>query len=392
MAKRVDALVEPTMLVWARRTSGYTIEEVARKARVDVERILSWENGDTRPTIDQLRKLAQIFKRPLAAFYLPEPPKDFTIPHDFRRLPEPEKDRISPRLLFEIRQAEYRRDVALQLYFDLGEDPPQFEISANLDKTPEQLARELRAYLNVSYETQIQWRDSHQALNQWRSALEQLGVLVFQVPGIEIEEMRGFSIGERPLPVVAVNTKDAVHGRIFSMLHEFVHIVLGENGLCNWMEGWLDPPIEQRVEVFCNRVAGAILVPEERILREPEVIANRHEVIWSEDDLIALSRRYNVSREVILRRILLLGRTTEEFYQQKRAQYQDEWRRQKDSQKRSRPVPRDRIAVTRSGKLFAQLVISGYYSDKITGSDVTRFLDVALKHIPAMRDNIFGLT
>ncbi len=74
MARRVAALANPALLRWARSNSGFTPDEVARKIRVAPERIDAWETGAAHPTISQLRNLGRVYRRPIAVFYLPEPP------------------------------------------------------------------------------------------------------------------------------------------------------------------------------------------------------------------------------------------------------------------------------------------------------------------------------
>ena len=70
MAGRVEALVKPALLIWARQKTGLDLHEAAKKAAIRPERLQSWEAGETRPTVNQLRKLGQVYKRPLAIFYL----------------------------------------------------------------------------------------------------------------------------------------------------------------------------------------------------------------------------------------------------------------------------------------------------------------------------------
>ena len=86
-SKRVHAAVKPTLLVWARESAGLEIDEAARKLQVKPERLASWETGERRPTINQLRHLARVYRRPIAVFFLSKPPKKFKAMHDFRRLP-----------------------------------------------------------------------------------------------------------------------------------------------------------------------------------------------------------------------------------------------------------------------------------------------------------------
>lgn len=68
--------IEKTVLRWARETAGLTPKAVAAMLKRDVAEALAWEAGKAAPTYPQLEKLAYIvYRRPLAAFFLPEPPR-----------------------------------------------------------------------------------------------------------------------------------------------------------------------------------------------------------------------------------------------------------------------------------------------------------------------------
>ncbi|MGK7889424.1 MAG: multiprotein-bridging factor 1 family protein [Leptolyngbyaceae cyanobacterium] len=67
--------IQPKILVWARETAGYSLEEVAQKLKRDLADIADWETGKSAPTYAQLEKLAyELYKCPLAIFFFPEPP------------------------------------------------------------------------------------------------------------------------------------------------------------------------------------------------------------------------------------------------------------------------------------------------------------------------------
>src|SRR5439155_8016363 len=72
-------------------------------------------------------------------------------------------------------------------------------------------------------------------------------------------------------------------------------------------------------EVFCNAVAAAAMVPREALLSEALIAAYpARPRDWSDDELNSLGRVFGVSDEVILRRLLTMGRTSQEFYAQRR--------------------------------------------------------------------------
>jgi transcriptional regulator with XRE-family HTH domain len=122
MARTPPALVEPALLSWARASAGLTVEEAAKKLDQPPDRLAAWEAGDERPSVAQLRAAARVYKRPLAVFYLPEPPRDFQPLRDFRRVPDAEAGRLSPELRDTIRRAYTQREAALELR-ELADEP-----------------------------------------------------------------------------------------------------------------------------------------------------------------------------------------------------------------------------------------------------------------------------
>lgn len=104
MKERIDALVNPKMLGWARKSIGYDIFAAAKKIGIKPERLTDWENGVKKPTIKQAIKMAEVYKRPLSVFYLNEPPKDFSIAmRDFRRIHDSLPGTFSPGLIWEMK-------------------------------------------------------------------------------------------------------------------------------------------------------------------------------------------------------------------------------------------------------------------------------------------------
>lgn len=370
-AARNEALVKPDLLVWAREEAGLSPEAAAKKISIKPDRLLACERGEARLTVNQLRSLSNAYKRPLAFFFLPQPPPKPATLHDFRRLPDEQIESASPKLRLEIRRAKYRRRVSLNLFNELGEAPPRFTATANLSMNPEAVAEQIRGLLNISQQQQYDFDGEYPALHAWRNAIEHSGIMVFQATGVKRNEMRGFSISENPLPVIVVNNKDAPQARVFSMLHELSHVMLRAGGLCNLEE-------KQEIEVFCNRVAGAVLVPQEWLLSEPVVREHGRRAEWSDLVISSLARRYTVGREVILRRLLIAGHTTQDFYQRKRFEYLKEFENRKSE---GGGPPPDVRAVSYAGRMFVQLVLESFHQDKITASDVSDYLEVGLKHL-----------
>ena len=384
---RVEAVAEPKLLVWARERAGYSVEQAAGRLRVRPERLTEWEAALARPTVKQLRRLGGIYGYPLAIFYLPEPPRGPQPVIDHRRIWGKEPEGISPTLRKEIDIADDRRQLALELLSLQGEAPPTFRLRTSLDENPDVVAARFRRTLGISLDQQFAWHDKYAGFNAWRDAIEEVGALVLQMTDVKVVEARGFSLAERPLPAVVANIKDTPRARSFTLVHELTHVALHESGVCT-----LDDA--ERVEVFCNRVAGSVLVPADALRAEQVVREHDPGPDWADREIETLARRFSVSREVVLRRLLILGRTEQAFYQRKRDEYAAQYREIEERRRREeqtpRPIPRDLIAVARSGQFLSVLVLGSYAQGRITASDVADYFGIRIKHLAAVERRVFG--
>lgn len=271
MARSTEALVEPDILKWARSTAGLSVDEPAHSLQTAPEKVQAWEDGEQHPSMSQLRRMAVAYRRLLSDFYLPRPPEQDPLPHDFRRLPGEVALRYTKVLRYQLRLARQRRALALDFAAELDTDIPELSAQLQVNDDTERMGADLRRLLGVRLDIQRAWRGPRASYNGWRGLIERVGILVFQATGVATREMLGFSLPDRPLAVIGVNRKLHPNGRTFTLLHEAAHVYLGESGICDIDEGQLRPPQEQRVEVFCNAVAGAALVPGDALLSEPLV-------------------------------------------------------------------------------------------------------------------------
>ncbi len=398
MSERIEALVKSHMLVWARDKSGFDINSAAKRLHINPEQLKAWESGEKRPTINQALGLAELYKRPLSLFYLNEPPRDFTVANtDFRRLPDSDTPMQSPGLLLELRIATMRRQAMLDLSEEVGSGEFVHLNSISLSTEPEDTAQQIRDVLEIDWSTQQKWRDQYDALSGWRLAIERLNVLVFhtshQGSTFLPSEARGISISEQRFPVIVVNGTDAPRARIFTLLHEFVHLLLNNGGFCNFREYFGVKTIEQQVEVFCNHVAGATLVPSSLLLAHKVVRRHTDGGSWTDYELQVLATEFNTSQEVIARRLLTLGLASQQFYEKKRQYLEEAWReyrqRKKEEGRKGAP-PHYRMMMRKHGKPFVRTVFSAYYGDQLTLSDVCDYLGVKVKYLKDMEREAFA--
>ena len=386
MAKSIPANVNPRILQWAREAARLAPEAAAKAIAVSVEKLLACEAGDEQLTFNQFLAAANAYKRAPALFYLDAPPAGFQPIQDFRRLPDLGEDPLSAPLAWAVRQAHERREVAVELRNDLDDPVKPFALAATLRDDVEKTGQAIRAALGVRKEDQIGWRVK--AFDNWRLAIEALDVLVFMVPKIPLAEMRGVAIADASMPVILVNSRDRTNGRTFTLLHEFCHLLLHASGISGFAES--DDPQKARVEQFCNAVAAAALVPAGWLLEEPLVRAKGDQKTWAADELTALAARFGISREVALRRLLTLGRTTAAHYESHRRAFVKEYEDLADAKSDGGPA-RHIVVLSQLGRGFTRLILRGYHDQQLTLRDVANHLNLRAGTVPAIEQAAFGM-
>lgn len=375
--------VNPQLLSWARQESGFELFRVAKRLHVKQERLEAWEAGERQPTLRQVEQLAHFFHRPLSIFFLPRPPELTPLAAEYRRLPDVVPGHESPELRLALRQMLTRRENALNLMGELGEPVPAFTLSARLNESPIEVGARLRAAANLSVDEQWEWPNEWRAWAAWRTAVETLGVLVFQFGKVALTELRGVALLRTPLPAVGINSKEIPEARCFTVLHELVHLMLaaGHEELpaiqeARSGEDWAN------VERFAEIAASHALVPEQALRAEIAALGLASSV-WDIDSTRRLARRFRITSLAMATRLRESGFMNWARYRA--------WREEWDAYvatlpKRSggfaTPVAK---AIGRNGRPFAQLVLEALSANRITSVTAARYLDLKFEHFDKLR-------
>lgn len=375
--------INPNLLSWARQESGFELFRVAKRLNVKPERVEAWESGDRQPTMRQIEQLAHFFHRPLSIFFLPRPPELAPLAAEYRRLPDIVPGHESPELRLALRQMLARRENALNLLEELGETVPVFALSAKLSESPIEVGARLRAAAKIAVDEQRDWPNEWRAWAAWRTAVENLGVLVFQFGKVALAELRGVALLRTPLPVVGINSKEIPEARCYTVLHEVVHLMLaaGHEEL---------PAIQEKrsgedwdhVERFAEIAASHALVPEQSLRSEISTLGLQSSG-WDIDSTRRLARRFRISSLAMATRLRESGFMTWARYRA--------WREEWDAYvaglpKRSggfaTPVAK---AIGRNGRPFAQLVLEALSANRITAVTAARYLDLKFEHFDKLK-------
>lgn len=373
MGKSIPAIVTPEVLSWARGLDKITVDEIAKIMKVDVAKVLAWEDGSEYPTFVQAKNLAKQYRVPFAYFYLPDTPKKTKRIDkvDYRTFGNLGVKEMSRELRWFIRDIEDRRDTMIELYDQVQVKPNVLTLNISVGTTEEKFANQIRTFLSLTNELQIKFRKPEVALSYCISKLEEKDFLIFQAAKIQPEEMRGLSLAYELFPVIALNRKDEPSARLFTLLHELVHILSRTSGICNDMN--IDGNVQSKLELFCNKVAGLSLVPTEQLIQNRNFIFIQQYGI-DKMHVSALARDFAVSREVILHRLWDVKIISRKTYFEILDNYSEEYLAYKKRKKVDGFLPPALDKATQVGRLYTKTVLSAYNADKLTPREVSNYL------------------
>ena len=382
--------VSPSILIWARETIGLSQADVAKKINKEESLIQAWEQGEVYPTFSQLEKLAyQVYKRPLVVFFLTEPPKETAVKQDFRTLPETDLSALSSSLRLTIRRGKYNQTVLKEVY---GSKNPASELihkdlPMQLKLDVAKAADEVRKYLGMNDEMRKNFSNASDAFAYYRDSIQEKGVFVFQYP---LKGARGFSLMDAEFPVIVINSSDAPTAKNFTLFHELCHILFNTGGLFrNFVTEELQMGVN-RVEQFCNAFASEVLMPARKIQEWLQNGLNHINHIWQEEELRTLAASFNVSKEVVLRRLLDMRLADQKQYVRLTKRWNEQYRKLKEERKQRHGGPAyQTLVISHLGKKFVYGVLENYHAGR---SDVLRaaeFLGVRVNQVAKIENKLY---
>ena len=376
--KSLKVKVEPEILKWLIDSSGWGIEEISKKLKVKDFTFKKWLTGESLPTLNQIEKISNYLKRPLAAFFLSKPPLEKPMPRDYRMLPN-RSGIFEKKTLLALRRARRLQSISKELMINLGIDTkPKFSL-VQLSEDPESVANEHRELFGVKVIDQINWSDSREAFDNWRRLVAERNLMVFQI-SMPIEDVRGFSLVEENPLVIVINSSDSLEARIFTLFHEYGHILLNKSGICILEHHSIKESVEISVERWCNEFASAFLLPKKEII---EYFSNIDKnAILKPRTINMFSKKYKVSKSMIFLNMLKLKIIDETVY---RKVMSDIKVRKKKAQFGIAP---DKKCVQERGEKFVSMVYSNVSNGFITNNDALDYLSLKSKYYSELQSKL----
>lgn len=189
---------------------------------------------------------------------------------------------------------------SLDLDVGLDQSVEQIKPATYSDEEAVKLAKKWRARWGITDEQQLEWQDANKLYVSLRAFIESLGVLVLHRQ-FKTDEAAGLyvHIDDGPHTIVINTTNSSKARKLFTLAHEFGHVLLRKEGASN------PSIIRNRVERFCNRFAASLLAPK-RIIKA--ALARFRYTPIPDDDFIRLfAKKLGISQEATYVRLVQTG-------------------------------------------------------------------------------------
>ena len=239
------------------------------------------------------------------------------------------------------------------------------------------------AHFNIRRQLELTWSDRQLLPKLIRGAFESLGVVVLRRTDLGDYGVRGITLAEFPLPAIVFGS-EAPTAQSFTLAHEFGHILRRQSAISGPPSAQDSETYERAVERWCDRFAGAFLVP-----------ADAMAVRWAkpnepmpkigDDTLADLAKVFRISRHAMLIRLVDLGYVESDYYWKVK---RPEFLQQEYDYQGGGGIPRyyGTRYLNTQGNLYTGLVLEAWNRGVITNDRAARFMGIkTLAHLDDIR-------
>ncbi|MCL2135360.1 MAG: ImmA/IrrE family metallo-endopeptidase [Candidatus Bathyarchaeota archaeon] len=291
--------VEPDIIDWVM----HIVPNIENTSVSDT--LHDWKTGKTKPTFPQIEKISKKTHIPLGYFFLKTSPNEEFPVLNCRTIQSKNTKGYSRNTIDTIIHMTDIQDWMRDYLIDINYDPLPFVGSINAEQNMQEIINTLYDTLLVSPDWHKSLSTKMDAFNFFREKITNSGILVMK-SGIvrnytkrylNIEEFRAFTLNDKYAPLIFINSNDSESAKLFSLLHEMVHVFFGVD---NFNNDRYSVNGVSKVETVCNAVAAEVLLPQKMFITEWSRLANKE----VDDKMRLLSKSFKCGEMVVARKAL----------------------------------------------------------------------------------------
>ena len=351
--------IPPDILRWAVQRAGKDVDEYASEH----PKYREWLEGVSDPTFSMAQKFAQKLYVPFGYLFLKEPPKEkLAIPFFRRNQIGSQNLNISDT----VNEMVYRQDWLSDYLKNNNFDKLPFVGKYKDVNSPVLLSNAIHDELGLPVNWALDFHTVNDAINHLVQIMEDKGIVVTfnSMVGnntrrpLSVKECRGFCLVDDYAAFIFINSKDAKGAQMFTLMHEFAHILLGYSSGVGDHEALKNASALERL---CDTTAALALVPEDLFAEEWAKAPYGYDI---------LAKRFKVSRYVVARRACEAGYIT----RNRMFQLFHEWDEEPMPQKKAGQVDFNVMAIRRNSRTFLIHLCNALDGHQILHSDAYRMV------------------
>ncbi len=333
----------------ARKALGLSLRDLGEQIALSHAAIKKYEDNDVTPSSDILIKLAKALHVKVEYFFRPE---RFTLEKiQYRKhadMPKRQLEEIEAKMLDQI-----ERRVELESLFP---SPPIQSFSLNHKKIDNY--NDIEA---VADEIRKQWDLGLEPLPDLIDIFEERGIKVFEMDNRQYPKLDGFSASINSMPIIVIGNQWPGDRQRFTLAHELGHLVFN---------GFADPELDE--EKWCNRFAGAFLLPKETLVS----ILGEHRNHIEPRELSLLKQEFGISMLSILHRMVEIGIISNSLYAQLRSEFNEKgWSKHEPGD----PYPKEKTHI------FEQMIFHAIAEEYLGEPKAAELMNMSLESFRSLR-------
>jgi len=332
--------------------------------------VVEWENGGLLPSWSQVEKLAKLYNVPELLFFSNELLQKNKMIPDYRVGINDENDEQVKKLINLV----ISRQKWLEKFLKSeGYTKNRLQGSGSNIRTPKELARFISEKLGINLSDIKELTRRKDALNYLIEKAESRGIFVGKTVSyhrLEADNLRGLFISNDYCPFIVLNRRDALSAQIFSFVHELAHFFRKSDAVSNSLEFRSTVRNVSPEEIFCNKVAVELLLPEQDFTKD----------FYSKTDIVSISETCKVSQLSIFYRLKELEKIRleiqDELEKQIRRETEENLRVKAEKDKAREGGNYTNSMKNSNGSLFNRIIHASYLENKIgyvEASNLLRF-------------------
>lgn len=342
------------------------------KLKCDLNKVVE---NDSVISFEDLTTIAKFFKKPWSYLLIDEKENMPKFGHDNRTI-ENKKHPVSAEMVQELQAAELMLDTVIDIYPENSYKLPNVSVSTSdmSDKT----AVAVREFFGITLKRQLDCKDQYEALRLWSEAIQSSGIYVSQRRLVD-QNIRAFSISRKKHAVIVISTRDSAYARIFSLLHEYCHVIMRNTGICDLDEE------HNALESLCNTFAAQVLLPDELIKKELKGFSFTGILDEDEKTIQDLSHHFRVSQAALLIRLKSVGLLQDSYFHKLETK-----RRSRRGVNTGKGGDYYATAINKVGKQYAKDIFGALSDGVINRSDASAVLGVGEHIVSRFKDRLFN--